>query len=106
VIKRIGRSWPILLLAACAVVIAVLAMVVGGPDAPPSEETVERRLMRVSDRAGFPLHRVQCVRDKVFPRSFTCLVEGPFDMHLAWRVRWRGADDLEIRRPDGTRIRF
>jgi hypothetical protein len=103
---HVRRFWPVLLLAACAVVIAVLALTVGGPEPPPSERTVERRLSSVSARGGFPLHRVQCVRDKVLPRSFTCLVEGPFDMHLAWTVRWRAADDLEIRRPDGTRLGF
>jgi hypothetical protein len=92
-------------LGACTVLITVLALWGGGP-AAPSERTVERRLSAVAAGAGFRLERARCVRDKVLPRIFICLIEGPFDMHLAWTVRWREGGDLEIRRPDGTRIRF
>jgi len=95
-----------LLLAASAVAIAILAITVGGPEPPPSERQVERQLRVVSARADFPLHAARCLRDKVLPRSFVCLVEGPFDMHLAWRVRWISEDQLEVRRSDGVRIPF
>jgi hypothetical protein len=103
---RILRAWRWLLLAACAVVIAVLVLTVGAPDPPPSEGKVEQRLRRVSARAGFPLHEARCVRDRVLPNTFVCLVEGPDDMHLAWEVRWLPDGRLTIRRPDGTRLSF
>jgi hypothetical protein len=94
------------LLVACAVAIAVLAITVGGPDPPPSERQVERQVRALSARRGFPLHTARCIRDKTLPRSFVCLVDGPFDMHLAWRVRWISNEHLELRRPDGTPIQF
>jgi hypothetical protein len=103
---RILRAWPWLLLAACALTIAALALAAGAPEPPPAERTVERRLRSVSARGGFPLHEVQCVRDRLLPRTFVCLVEGPDDMHLAWEVRWLPDGGLAVRRPDGSRIRF
>jgi hypothetical protein len=103
---RILRAWPWLLLAACALLIGVLALTVGAPDPPPPEREVERRLRVVSARGGFPLHEARCVRDSVLPRTFVCLVQGPNDMHLAWEVRWLPDGGLIVRRPDGTLIPF
>jgi hypothetical protein len=84
----------------------VLALTVGGPERPPPEREVERRLRPVSARGGFPLHEARCIRDGVLPRTFVCLVEGPNDMHLAWEVRWLPDGQLVIRRPDGTEVSF
>jgi hypothetical protein len=106
VTARWWKAWPWLLLALCAITIVVLAIVAGRPDPPPSERRVERRLSAVSARAGFPLHSARCVRDAVLPRTFVCVVEGPFDAHLAWRVLWQPDGSLEVRRPDGTRLPF
>jgi hypothetical protein len=103
---RILRAWPWLLLATCALAIAVLALTIGPPQPPPSERQVERRLRAVSAQGGFPLHEARCLRDGVLPRTFVCLVEGPDDMHLAWEVRWLAEGRLMIRRPDGTQISF
>jgi hypothetical protein len=103
---RIVRAWRWLLLAACVLAIPVLALTVGPPDPPPSEREVERRLRAVAARGGFPLHGARCIRDRVLPRTFVCLVEGPNDMHLAWEVRWLPDGGLVLRRPDGTRISF
>jgi len=95
-----------LLLVTFAVTITVLVIAVGGPDPPPSERKVERRLRAVSARAGFPLHSARCVRDEQLPRTFVCLIEGPYAWHLAWRVHWLAGAGLDIRAPDGTRVSF
>ena len=102
----IRRALPILLLAACAVAITLLASTAGRPDPPPSERKVERRLRAVSAREGFELHAARCLRDKLLPRTFVCLAEGPDDLHLAWEVRWLPGGDLDVRRPDGTKVPF
>jgi hypothetical protein len=103
---RVLRAWPWFLLAACALTIVVLVVAVGAPDPPPAERKVERRLRAVSARSGFPLQDARCFRDRVLPRTFVCLVEGPDDTHLAWEVRWISAGRLVVRRPDGSRIQF
>jgi hypothetical protein len=100
------RGWPWVLLAACALTIVVLVVAVGAPDPPPGERTVERRLREVSARGGFPLEAARCFRDRVLPRTFVCLVEGPDDTHLAWDVRWLAGGRLVVRRPDGSRVPF
>ena len=102
----IGRAWPWVLAAACGLAIAALALTVGAPDPPPTERQVERRLLAVSARRGFRLHEARCVRDRVLPRTFVCLVEGPNDMHLAWEVRWLDGGRLAIRRPDRSEVSF
>lgn len=89
-----------------AIATAVLALMLGQSDTPPSERNVERRVRTVADRADFPLHEVRCIRDEVLQRTFVCLVEGPDDTHLAWRVRWVSDDRLDIRRPNGSRLPF
>jgi hypothetical protein len=101
-VGRWSRWW--LLLAASGLVTAALALIVGAPDPPPSERKVERRVRALSARGGFPLHEVRCIRDDVLPRTFVCLVEGPDDTHLAWRVRWLSDGRLDVRRPDGSRV--
>jgi hypothetical protein len=103
---RFLRAWRWPLLAACVTVIVVLELTVGAPDPPPTESKVERRVRAVAARGGFPLHEARCIRDSVLPRTFTCLVDGPDDLHLAWEVRWLPDGRLVIRRPDGTRVSF
>jgi hypothetical protein len=100
------RTSAWLLLAASALAIAVLALTVGAPDPPPPEREIERRLRAMSARGDFPLHEARCLRDRVLPRTFVCLVEGPNDMHLAWEVRSLPGGGLVVRRPDGSRVGF
>jgi hypothetical protein len=101
-VGRSSRTW--VLLAGSGLVTAALALTVGAPDPPPPEQEVERRVLALSARSGFPLHEARCLRDDVLPRTFVCLVEGPDDMHLAWRVRWLADGRLDVRRPDGSRV--
>jgi hypothetical protein len=95
-----------LLLAVCGVAVAVVALTAGGPEPPPHERTVERRLRALAAARRIPLHAVHCERDSVLPRTFACLVEGPDDLHLAWEVRWLEDGGLAVRRPDGAPVRF
>jgi hypothetical protein len=39
-------------------------------------------------------------------RRFVCLVGGPDDLHLALNVRWLPDGRLDVRRPNGSRVRF
>lgn len=86
---------------------AVLVVVVVDDGPPrPSAAAVELRLRALSARADFPLHDARCLREDSLPHRFVCLVEGPDDLHLAWHVRWLNDGRLDVRRPDGTPVRF
>ena len=101
------RAWSrALLLGASAVITVVLALTSGASDPPPAERDVERRVRAIAAQGEFPLHGVHCIRDEVLRRTFVCLVEGPDDTHLAWRVRWVSEERLDVRRPNGSRVRF
>jgi hypothetical protein len=95
-----------MLVGASTLGIAVVAITAGAPEPPPSERSVERRLRSLAEEGRFPLHEVLCERDEVLPRTFVCFVEGPDDLHLAWKVRWLHDGELSVRRPDGTPVRF
>ena len=103
---RFRASWRALLIGTSAVILAVLALTLGASDPPPSERDVERGVRALASRGGFPLHEVRCIRDEVLRRTFVCLVEGPDDTHLAWRVRWVSPERLDVRRPDGSHVPF
>jgi len=97
------RRW---LLGTGAVASAVLLLTVVGSERPPSERAVEQRLRALAASADFRLHDARCIRDEVLDRRFVCLIGGPDDLHLALDVRWLPDGHLDVRRPDGSPVRF
>ena len=97
------RRW---LLGTGAIAASVLLLTVVDAESPPSERAVERQLRALAARADFRLHEARCIRDDAMERRFVCLVAGPDDLHLALNVRWLPDGRLDVRRPDGSRVRF
>ena len=60
---------------------------------------VERRVTKEVRIEGEPVRAVQCVRAEGLPRSFECFVEGPYDLHLAYRVTVPPRGRLVVRAP-------
>ena len=99
----VTRRW---LLGLGAVASAVVLLTLVDSERAPSERDVELRLRALAASAEFPLHDARCIRDRVLRRRFVCLVDGPDDLHLALDVRWLPDGPLDVRRPDGSRVRF
>lgn len=97
------RRW---LLGTGAVASVVLLLTVVGSDQPPSERAVEHRLRELAASADFRLYEARCIRDRVLERRFVCLVSGPDDLHFALDVRSLPDGHLDVRRPDGSPVRF
>ena len=99
----VTRRW---LIGAAAVASSVLLLTSAESERPPSERAVEQRLRALAASADFRLHEAHCIRDEVLERRFVCLVGGPDDLHLALDVRWLPDGHLDVRRPDGSPVRF
>jgi hypothetical protein len=85
---------------------SALLLTTVGSEQPPSERAVEHRLRALAASAEFRLHEARCIRDEALERRFVCLVGGPDDLHLALDVRWLPDGRLDVRRPDGSPVRF
>lgn len=64
-----------------------------------STNEAEHKLRAEARRERQTVTHVQCVRATHLPRSFDCFVEGPDDMHLAYRVTVQRSGELVIRPP-------